>query len=814
MALVLFPLLSLVWVGDALFLGVDLSAFDVIFRLPHWKDAHEYRGVQQIILSDSPQAHYPERALKWRAARDGERVDFNPYIYTGMPELSQGVGAFITSPFQMFMDVSEAIDWSTWFRLAVAGLLMYAFLIVLGITPPAAILGGVIWAFNLHQLAWLEFPQHLATQIWMPALFCFNWVILRRGVSWEALFGILIVNAFFFTSDYIQIVLYTYVAIALFNTVYLAVDTGIPPAVRIRRWLTVHAVFIFSAILLLPKVIVEVQFLDEGLRGTQDWRAQVKDLGWSIEPLIVAAKNMLPDIADYKRFFSPNYVGGLWGERYEGGEFFGNVVVGSTYSGLVVFLTAPVFLLWLRDPDRRPFVAATCVVLLFAFGMIHKDPLLIKAFNTIPMSGLGGYERHITVAVMFLSVMAAVGLHILLRLNARTGQRLFWIVFAVVAASPFWMQVLDPSMVLAKMQYPLAVLGATGAAAAVLCYFKLWRRVAALLIVVTVLDLLVVTYGFNPRMQDHRNFAVTPTLRLLIEDQSTYRVAEVSTRQLYPPNILQFYGIPSLNGYSTVAPRRYVRFIEATLDDYHVTANGQLFFFDANVDVFRLLNTKYVLSEHPLGDHRLHLLREAPGYWVYELTDRLPRAYCADTLLQYESESDLLDDFREIAARYDQPVAVVESEAQPGPLTPNCRVTGIAAHLNGVAFDVSSDESSYVFLPYNYYPHWKAYSEDGAIPVVRANYNFIALPIQAGGHRIRLVYQDPINIVFNVVMIGLGVTVAAWCLARRRRTFTSWLLGFAGLILVLWSLLEIPGIANSDLPERPAPSTVLPDTPS
>lgn len=43
-------MLALAWVGDTLFLGYDLSAFDVITRLPHYKAEHEYRNVQQIIV--------------------------------------------------------------------------------------------------------------------------------------------------------------------------------------------------------------------------------------------------------------------------------------------------------------------------------------------------------------------------------------------------------------------------------------------------------------------------------------------------------------------------------------------------------------------------------------------------------------------------------------------------------------------------------------------------------------------------------------------------------------------------------------------
>lgn len=156
LALVLFPALSFIWVGDTLIPDYDLSAFDVIFRLPHWKVEHEYRGVQQLILSDSPQAHYPERAFKWRATRRGERIDFNPYIFSGVPDQSQGVGGFITSPFQLFTDIADALDWSSWFRLTVAGLFMYAFLVVLGLSSYSAILGGVLWAFNTG-LLWFSY---------------------------------------------------------------------------------------------------------------------------------------------------------------------------------------------------------------------------------------------------------------------------------------------------------------------------------------------------------------------------------------------------------------------------------------------------------------------------------------------------------------------------------------------------------------------------------------------------------------------------------------------------------------------------------
>ena len=69
------------------------------------------------------------------------------------------------------MDVPNALDWSTWFRLSLAGILMYACLVLLGIRPAIAFLAGIAWAYNTHQLVWLLFPQHLATQLWIPLIF-------------------------------------------------------------------------------------------------------------------------------------------------------------------------------------------------------------------------------------------------------------------------------------------------------------------------------------------------------------------------------------------------------------------------------------------------------------------------------------------------------------------------------------------------------------------------------------------------------------------------------------------------------------------
>ena len=252
-ALLVFSFLSFLWIGDTLILDRDLSAFDIVLRLANWQSEYPYQGVQEMILSDSPQTHYPERKIKWGAMADGHRLNYNPYIFSGLEDSAQGVGGFITSPFQLFMEVDEAIDWSTWLRLTLAGLFMYALLVGVGTSPLSAIFGGVIWAFNMHQLVWLEFPQHLAAQLWIPLIFYLDYQILKHGFSKARVAGLLLTNLFFYTSGYAQIVLYTYMCIGIFNTVYLLSASGLKLKLRLFTWAGIHLLFLISAVFLLPK---------------------------------------------------------------------------------------------------------------------------------------------------------------------------------------------------------------------------------------------------------------------------------------------------------------------------------------------------------------------------------------------------------------------------------------------------------------------------------------------------------------------------------------------------------------------------------
>ncbi len=802
-ALLLFPLLAFAWLADVLVTDKDLSAFDIIMRLPNWSAEYEYRGVQEIILSDSPQAHYPERRLKWGASRQGHRINYNPYIFSGVADQAQGIGALITSPFQFFMALDEALDWTAWLRLTLAGFFMYLFLARVGLDTIPACLGGVLWAFNLHQIVWLQFPQHLATQLWIPLLFYLDYAILRHGLSRERVLGLIVVNVFFYTSGYTQIVLYTYVAVGLFNTLYLLVDTNRDWRQRMQTWAVVHLCFLAAGLVLLPKVLVDANVIADGMRSVQTDRAGLQPTTFGLDTLGETLKHVLPSIGDFKQLYAPNYLGGLWGEQYWGRQAFGNIVDGSAYFGVLSLVLLPLSLLTFADRHRRPLLAALLGILLFAFGMAHADPLLLRLLNVIPLAGLGSYGRFVTLILMAACALAAIGLQFVSESTTRGKTAWLWLAITAFICAPFLVKVMDPELHFSRLAYPWSVIFVVALLIAVMWRAGFSRHIAPLLLVIVTVDLYAVTVGFNPRMSDARNFPLTKTLARLTSDHEPFRVAVLAGQPFYPPNTLQYYGIPEVGGYSTVAPLRYLKFVKLAYGDYHITVNGMLFLFHGNLDVLRTMNVKYLISDRELDHPGVHLVDAGHGYSLYQFKDPLARAYCASDEVVFDDDDALLRRFATVAGSYDRPVARVGKGPGSRQLTSTCQISELAVNLNNLSFTVAAGRPTRVVVPYNYAAGWRAYNEAGQpLELERANFTFMSIAVPAGTTRVAMQYEERDILWFAGAQLALGLVVIVLLGVGGVRLPEHAPLLLAAVALIVVSLFDIPGIRNDDVPER------------
>ena len=61
-----------------------------------------------------------------------------------------------------------------------------------------------------------------------------------------------------------------------------------------------------------------------------------------------------------------------------------------------------------------------------------------------------------------------------------------------------------------------------------------------------------------------------------------------------------------------------------------------------------------------------------------------------------------------------------------------------------------------LFLPDNYYNGWKAKIDGKEVRILRANYTFRAIPIQAGKHIVRF-YYDPMSFKLGIALALVGL---------------------------------------------------------
>ncbi len=801
LALALFPLLAAVFLYDVLFLDKSLSAFDIALRQSSWTSEIGYRAVHDLILSDSPYAHYPERQFNWRLMRAGQNAEFSPYIFSGMPVMPQGIGGFVTSLPQLFLSTPEAIDWSTWFRLTLAGFFMYLLLVGLGLERLVAVVGGIVWTYNLHQIVWLEFPQHLATQLWIPLLFLLNYLVLKQEFRREHVVGLFLVNLFFYTSGYTQIVLYTYIAIGLFNTVYVLFDAHRRFAARAKRWLLVNLLYVALAVVVLPGVLEEAREISDGLRGAQKFRLPQTPVDLGIGSLIELGRNLLPGIDGLKRFYSATYLGGAYGERWSA-TVFGNAVEGSAYFGVLSLFFA---FFSLSDPIRRTegrLYLALVIPLLFFLGLSVRDDLIVWIFGLIPLAGLGSTARSVTIIVFVLTVLAGFGLSRFAGLLRESRLLLPLGAILVFAAVPFVVKIFHPALASRHFLYPLALLALLAAATYIGVRLSRPRLVVSTVAVVTAADLALAGFAFNTRLDNELVFPTNETIRHLLSDEDVFRVAVLAEKPLYHPNMLSYYGLATIGGYSTVAPRRYLDFIRQAYGQVHVTVNGILFLFFGDLDVLRLLNVKYVISDRELRSAAVELDHEANGHFIYRIVSPLARAYCASHALVEASDEALLERFTSLASDFDRPVATVTPTGLEGALTRNCAIRDLDVFTNRLKMVASADEQTLIFVPYGFSERWRLEIDGRPSELMRANYNFMAFKLPPGEHAVEVYYRNDTLIAAAVLQIALAVAVILIVTLGGSHRPARYLFVILALVIAARSAFSIPGVRNDSVPER------------
>jgi membrane protein YfhO len=148
----------------------------------------------EVPLADHVETFYPWQVFMGRELRQGDVPLWNPYSFGGAPFFANGQNgvlypprlalAHTTSPWR----VHDVLLASHMFLAGVAMLLLLGFV---GLSFPAALVGGIAWMLNTFALTWQALEHYTAIEVWLPVCVLLAHAMVRRR-SWPAAFGLVL----------------------------------------------------------------------------------------------------------------------------------------------------------------------------------------------------------------------------------------------------------------------------------------------------------------------------------------------------------------------------------------------------------------------------------------------------------------------------------------------------------------------------------------------------------------------------------------------------------------------------------------------
>jgi hypothetical protein len=230
-------------------------------------------------------------------------------------------------------------------------------------------------------------------------------------------------------------------------------------------------------------------------------------------------------------------------------------------------------------------------------------------------------------------------------------------------------------------------------------------------------------------------------------------------RETLVPNLNVFSGIASVNNDDPLAVGRWRELMDA------VRAAD----WPTRLRLLRMMNVGYVLAENPPPG--LSPVLDTP--YLYRLSDPLPRAWLVPQARVVLAPDDLLSELMNPAFDPSTEVLLEEIESPYSLLTrphqgatPYSPVptrgllppvfTSLHEAWNSRTIDLVVPGPGYLVLAYTYYPGWRATVDGQPVQILRANYAFMALPLEPGRHQVILRYQ-PFSWKLGALVSGMSV---------------------------------------------------------
>jgi hypothetical protein len=729
--------------------------------------------------SDQYIGGYAVREFGAAVMRSGHLPLWNPYLFGGMPFVGAFDGDIFYPPtmlMRLTMRSDLAVTWAFIVHVILAGWCTYAWLRATGLKFAPAGIGGLAYELGGPVASYVS-PGHdgkLYVSALLPLVLCLVVLGVRDGRRWcwPALALTVGCAALAPHPQIFEYLLLTAGAYALF------LASGLPRGTRVavQRLGTAFAAVVLGLVMSAVQFLPVAQFVAWSPRGSRSTGAGT---------YAYATQFSMP-FEDLPNIYLPQFSGML--DRYWGGlgtHWF------SEYLGASVLVLAGAALV-AAGADRRRGVrfweAVAVVGTLWSLG--RYTPLYHLVYTLVPGTSYFRVPAAAFVVVgLAVAALAAEGVVCVLRRDVRVRYVLGWVAAAGVLAIPLVIHAATQAVahLFGASWTPGAATANAGpvASGALRCFAvvvlmggilairrddKVSPRLAALAIAALVaLDLWSVERAYwlfsPPAAQTYARDAVIDTLRAQTQPVRVMAWPLGHPHVRADPEIagdgLMIHRVRQVLGYHGNGIKRY--------DDLSWTTDGTQPLFTPHF--WRLLNVGFLLTDTaqvafagatrivgPVADaagDTLYLYRLAgdhPAAWLTAAARSLPDTFARLGVIDRHFDLDRLA-LLEPAAHATAPDSI-----GPAPVE---RVIAERYEPGSLRFRLSAPapQGTTLVVSENFYPGWHATADGAPVPVWRADYALMGVPLPAGTKMVELTFSSP------AVTIGLTLTLVSAAMA-------------------------------------------------
>lgn len=779
-------LLSTLFFANVLLTDQVLVSDNLDGYLP-WKyyaDESQKRASNGIF--DRVLEEYPQRLIAVQMVRSGEPPLWNPYKLSGTPILATEPQRGYLYPFNgifYLMDPLKALGYVSFVQLFLAATLMYFYLKSIELRGASALLGAIVFGLGGYFLPYLSWLERVTTAVWIPLMFlCVEKLVRQRGGLWAIVLAFAIGMAGL--AGYFAVVAYELLALGLYSVwrlLFALRNQGAAKAAQTAVFLLIAVIIggLLSAVQLIP-TLEALPFVERAHLSYED-----RVDGGPIPRALATA--IIPDI-----FGNPVDDPG-WGKHAFGANLPGHYGNPSTYAGVLPLVLAVSAVAFKRSRYTLFFAASAALS-----PLIFLDTVAFRVLYYIPIFRFGRQIEAKIIYFFTISVLAALGLNSVLQMTAAARRRIARVIGLVlcvigvsaIAAAVLLGMAIDLSgmgkdLELARQWYHynvsnvLRFLLLTFSCSLLFLLLSRGRiklyLFTMLALILVVADLFYFGWRFNP-VQDRADlYPQTDSISFLQADRSVYRVIRGPlSRDVYPPDSLQVYGISDAQGYAPLLLDYYAEFMNLIEDDMSRQRHIHSLRYPASLSskLLDLLNVKYVITRRELGeemvqpeqgDHNLDLVYDGEVR-IYENGDVLPRAFVVEA---YKVLDDKEEIFTELTSKGFDPASYVVLEQEP-----KVRSTGAGALMAGssasileytpnkVTVEAEMSTDGFLVLSDLYYQGWKAFVDGVEQRIYKADYIFRAVELEKGRHVVEFVF-DPSS--SEIGLCATALTLTAMC---------------------------------------------------